>query len=365
MKFLPKLWLSGLAALSLAACAQVAPSSVPTPTLVAALPSTTPSVTATHTPSPTPTVTPSPTATFTPTPTLHPMLIEAQRQVEYPGSEIVLEEELEPGINYRRFYASYLSDGLKIYALLTIPNGERPATGWPVIVFNHGFIPPDVYRTTERYIAYVDNLARSGYIIFRSDYRGHDQSEGQATGAYSNPGYLADVLNAVASLKQFPDADPQRIGMWGHSMGGYLTLRSMVIDPDIKVGVIWAGVVASYPDLFARGNSRPTPTGTPPFARGWRGAWIEQFGTPEENPEFWNGISSNSYLADISGPVQLHHGTADESVPLAASQVLYEQMLAANQPVEFYTYEGDNHNLSGFFVSAMTRTITFFDTYLK
>lgn len=202
MNQFPKLWLMALAALGLAACTQVAPSAVPTPTAVAALPSTTPSFTPTLTPSHTPTVTPTPTATFTPTPTLHPMMIEAQRRVEYPGSEIVLEEELEPGINYRRFYASYLSDGLKIYALLTIPNGERPATGWPVIVFNHGFIPPDVYRTTERYIAYVDNLARNGYIIFRSDYRGHDQSEGQATGAYSNPGYLSDVLNAVASLKK-------------------------------------------------------------------------------------------------------------------------------------------------------------------
>lgn len=291
-------------------------------------------------------------------------MIEAQRRVEYPGSEIVLEEELAPGSNYRRFYASYLSDGLKIYALLTIPNSERPATGWPVIVFNHGFIPPDVYRTTERYIAYVDNLARSGYIVFRSDYRGHDQSEGQATGAYSNSGYLRDVLNAVASLKQFPDADPQRIGMWGHSMGGYLTLRSMVIDQDIKVGVIWAGVVASYPDLFARGSSRPTSTGTPQF-RGWRSAWIQEYGTREENPQFWDSISANAYLADISGPIQLHHGTADESVPLAASETLYAQMLAANKPMEFYSYEGDNHNLSGFFVTAMTRTIAFFDAYLK
>lgn len=359
-----KLWLIALASLGLAACTQVAPSAVPTPTAIAALPSTTPSFTPTLTPSHTPTVTPTPTATFTPTPTLHPMMIEAQRRVEYPGSEIVLEEELEPGSNYRRFYASYLSDGLKIYALLTIPNGERPATGWPVIVFNHGFIPPDVYRTTERYIAYVDNLARSGYIIFRSDYRGHDQSEGQATGAYSNPGYLSDVLNAVASLKKFPDADPQRIGMWGHSMGGYLTLRSMVIDEDIKVGVIWAGVVASYPDLFARGSSRPTPTGTPQF-RGWRSAWVQEYGTREENPEFWDSISANAYLADISGPIQLHHGTADESVPLAASETLYAEMLAANQPVEFYTYEADNHNLSGFFVTAMTRTLTFFETYLK
>jgi fermentation-respiration switch protein FrsA (DUF1100 family) len=151
-------------------------------------------------------------------------------------------------------------------------------------------------------------------------------------------------------------------------MGGYITLRSMVIDPDIQAGVIWAGVVASYPDLFARGV-RPTPevSSTPfPGQRRWRTLWLEQYGTPDENPTFWNGISANSYLADLSGrPIQLHHGTADASVPVEASQALYDQMLVANQPVEFYTYDGDNHNLSGFFTTAMNRTIEFFDAHVK
>ena len=101
------------------------------------------------------------------------------REHTYPGSKITIEETLQPGSNYSRYRASYQSEGLKIYALLTVPNGEKPATGWPVIIFNHGFIPPDVYRTTERYLAYVDWLARNGYVVFRPDYRGHDQSEGQ------------------------------------------------------------------------------------------------------------------------------------------------------------------------------------------
>ena len=345
--------------LFLTACVQAAP-----PPLTAVVGGPTDFVTSTLIPNASATATASPT----PTPTPHPMTIEAMRQREYPGSDITLERELEPGVNYRRYYASYLSEGLKIYALLTIPNGERPAPGWPVIVFNHGYIPPNQYRTTERYVAYVDRLAMSGYIVFRSDYRGHDQSEGAATGAYGSPGYVVDVLNATASLKRFPDADPKRIGMWGHSMGGYITLRSMVIDPDIKAGVIWAGVVAPYPDVFARGVNRPTPeaNATPTGGgRGWRSTWVELFGTPEENPAFWNGISANSYLADLAGPLQLHHGTADESVPLAASQVLYKEMTNAGLPVEFYTYEGDNHNLSNYFTLAMNRTIEFFDLHVK
>jgi dipeptidyl aminopeptidase/acylaminoacyl peptidase len=298
---------------------------------------------------------------------LESLAIAWARGQKYPGGPITIEQTLEPGANYSRYYASYRSEGLKVYALLTVPNGAKPATGWPVIVFNHGYIPPEIYRTTERYIAYVDGFARNGYIVFRIDYRGHASSEGEASGAYGSPDYTFDVLNAVASIKQYPDADPNRIGMWGHSMGGYLTLRSMVINKDIKVGVIWAGVVGSYPDMlyrWRRPSGQPTPT---PSSRGrrWRQELIEKYGTPEENPAFWASISANSFLADVSGPIQLHHGTNDESVPTEMSATLKQQMDQAGKTAEYYVYEGDNHNLSNNFNTAMQRSVAFFDRYLK
>ena len=368
----PRLWITAAVLAFLAAACGTDPQPSPTEEVVriAAAAQATPLPSATPTPEPTPT----PTLTATPTPTPHPLTIASMRQRTYPGSEVTLVETLPPGSNYSRYLASYESDGLTIYALLTVPNGEKPATGWPAIVFNHGFIPPDEYRTTERYVAYVDWLARSGYIVFRSDYRGHGDSEGEARGAYGSPDYTVDVLNAAAAMKQFPDADPNRIGMWGHSLGGYLTLRSMVIDDDIKAGVIWAGVVGPYPNLFVRPTATPTPEGftpeptttaTPRFGRRWRSELTALYGPPEENPDFWNSISSNSYVSDVSGPIQLHHGTADASVPLAASETLYRQMLEAGKPVELYTYEGDDHNLSQYFGLAMQRTIEFFDQYLK
>ena len=124
-----------------------------------------------------PSVTSTPTLTRVPTvtPIPNPMSIIALRNGVYPGSDITIVKELTRGSNYRRYYSYYLSEGLKIYALLTIPDGEPPEGGFPAIVFNHGYIPPDVYRTTERYIAYVDEIAKAGYVVFRIDYRGRVQ----------------------------------------------------------------------------------------------------------------------------------------------------------------------------------------------
>ncbi len=321
-------------------------------------------------PQPTLASTPTPastaTATHTPTPQ-HPLSIERMRQADYPGSDLIIEETLAAGLNYDRYIASYQSEGNKIFALLTIPHGEPPSTGWPVIIFNHGYIPPTQYRTTERYVAYVDGFARQGYIVLRSDYRGHGFSEGEARGGYGAPDYTIDVLNAVASIKRHPAADPHRLGMWGHSMGGYITLRSMVVTEDIKVGVIWAGVVVSYQDLLTRWT-RPGPTRTPDpnsNRRQWRQTLYEVYGSPESNPDFWNSISANSFVADISGPVQLHHGTADSSVPVEFSQILYNELQAAGRAVEYYVYPGDNHNLSVNFETALARSVAFFDAVLR
>lgn len=295
---------------------------------------------------------------------LHPLSIAYMRQQTYPGSEMTIEQTLSSGSHYKQFIASYKSDGLKIYALLTVPQGVKPEKGWPVIIFNHGFIPPQEYRTTERYGAYVDAFARRGYIVFKSDYRGHGNSEGKAEGGYGSTAYTIDVLNAVSSLKKYQYANPDRIGMWGHSMGGAITLRSMVVSKDIKVGVIWAGVVASYPDLlnhWRRRNRAPTPQWT----TSWRQRLIDQYGAPEVNPSFWDSISATSYVGDISGPIQLHHARDDSHVPFLFSEKLDKVLQDAQKSVEFYSYSGNDHNLANSFNSAMSRSVTFFDSYLK
>ena len=298
-------------------------------------------------------------------PTLVPLAIDAMRQRDYPGSDLAIVQTLTPGSNYQQYIASYESDGLKIFALLTVPNGPKPATGWPVIIFNHGYIPPTVYRTTERYVTYVDAFARHGYIVFKPDYRGFGSSQGIPVSAYGSPNDTVDVLNAVTTMQRYADADPNRIGMWGHSMGGNITLRALVIDPRIKVAVIWAGVNATYQDLLENwhptGGDRPPPS----FSGGWPHTFIDRFGTPEQNPEFWDSISPLAYLADITAPIQLHHGTGDTEVPLQFSQSLANDLQAAGKPVELYTYPGSDHNISQGFTLAISRSVAYFDRYLK
>ncbi len=301
--------------------------------------------------------------------------IESLRQGDYPGSDLVIEQTLSPGSNYQRYIVSYKSEGLKIYALLTVPDGpstnaQDDSRKYPAIIFNHGYIPPTQYQTTERYVAYTDAFSRNGYVLLRPDYRGHGNSERNPSGAYGSNGYTIDVLNALASLKKYEGVDPNRIGMWGHSLGGFITLRAMVVSKDIKAGVIWAGVVGSYEDLFERWRRRGVPSNAPtniPNTRGgsWRQTLSTKFGTPKENPEFWNSLSANTFLSDISGPIQLHHGTADTSVPIEFSRTLEKQLKAEGKTVELFEYLGDDHNIAANFNIAAQRSVEFFDKYLK
>jgi dipeptidyl aminopeptidase/acylaminoacyl peptidase len=313
------------------------------------------------------------TAIPTPVPELlHPLAIEAMRAKSYPGSDFIIEETLPSGSNYKRFIASYQSDGLKIYGLLTIPNGEKPEGGYPAIVFNHGYIEPEVYRPTERYIAYVDNLARSGFVVFRPDYRGHSSSEGQPEGAYFSPGYTVDVLNAFSSLKKHTDVNPNRIGMWGHSLGGFITLKSMVIDKQIKAGVIWGGVVGTYEDMFTYWwNRRTNYQGWAPSNREQnvrtmtRQKLIEKYGEATAGGQFWKAISAQNYVADISGPMQIHHGLSDETVPWELSESLHKALNKVGKVNEYYTYPGGNHDIADpHFMPAMNRTVEFFKKHL-
>ncbi|GAA5437910.1 prolyl oligopeptidase family serine peptidase [Deinococcus aquaticus] len=275
----------------------------------------------------------------------NPISIQALKAREYPGSALTVRQTLAAGSNYTRQVVSYQSEGLRINALLTVPRGTPPQGGWPAIVFNHGYIPPAEYRTTERYVAYQDAFARAGFVTLKSDYRGHGSSEGQALGGYNDPGYTVDVLNAAASLRRDPRVNPARMGLWGHSMGGQLSLKAMIVDPSLKAASLWAGVIASYDVLSTDWNPPPGEKRT----------------LDALNRRYLRLLSPNAYLKELNGrPIQLHHGTNDKDVPYSFQKNLADDLRNAGQSAEAYRYEGDNHNLSGNLRVALNRSVQFF-----
>ena len=322
--------------------------------------------------SPTSTVTSTPTATEVTYSIGRELTIEYLRGLEITGSEITFEQELDPTYYYKQYIVSYISEGNKIYALLTIPTGDPPEGGFKSIVFNHGYIPPAAYRTTERYTAYVDYLSRYGFVVLKIDYRGHGQSQGEPSGSYFSPGYTIDAIAALKSLQTLGIIDPQGIGMWGHSMAGNLVLRAMEIEPDIKAGVIWAGAVYSYDDFVKYGINDTTYR--PPLSsddqadsdpRRRSREIFDTYGRPDTQVDYWKAVSLTENLEYLNQPIQLHHAQDDTVVNIAYSYDLAVALQENGKEYEFYIYDGGGHNLiSPYFDQAMLRTIEFFRNHL-
>jgi dipeptidyl aminopeptidase/acylaminoacyl peptidase len=336
----------------------------------------------THAPNPSPTPSLTPTETLEPTKTDSPipkereiafeigedLTIQYLRDLEITGSEITFEETLPRNNRYHRHIVSYLSEGYKIFGLLTIPLGDPPQGGHQAIIFNHGYIPPTEYQTIERYEAYVDYLAESGFVVFKIDYRGHGKSEGQPTGSYFSPGYTIDAISALKSLQKLDIVDPQGIGMWGHSMAGNLVLRAMLIEPEIQAGVIWSGAIYSYDDFVKYGISddtyRPPPTpenqGASDSLRRSR-LIFETYGRPDSGVEYWQAVSLTEHIEHLNSPLQIHHAEDDQVVSIHYSLDLVQALQEHDKAYELYTYNGGGHNLiSPYFDQAMLRTVAFF-----
>ena len=300
------------------------------------------------------------------------LTIQYIRNLEIKGSEILFEEKLTDRSNYHQHLVSYTSEGNKIYGLLTIPFGEPPEGGFKAIVFNHGYIPPSTYRTTERYSAYVDYLARSGFVVFKIDYRGHGKSEGEPSGSYFSPGYTIDAVTAVKSLQTLEMIDPDGIGMWGHSMAGNLVLRAMLVEPEIKAGVIWAGAVYSYDDLVKYGidDNTYSPPETPenqetPDPRQYTRQIFDTYGNPDSKEAYWQAVSLTKNIQYLNNPLQLHHAEDDSVVDVGYASELAAVLLENGKEYEFFRYEGGGHNLiSPYFDQAMLRTVAFFHKHL-
>jgi dipeptidyl aminopeptidase/acylaminoacyl peptidase len=301
-------------------------------------------------------------------PTVSSLAIDAMRQKSYPGSPITIEQTLAPGTNYNRYVVSYKSDGLKIYGLLTIPTGQKPANGWPVMLFNHGYIPPASYSTISSYSNWVASFAAAGYIVFKPDYRGNGNSEGLPTQPYITPDDVTDSMNALASVKKLKEANPQKIGVFGHSMGGNITLHELVITQDIKAAELMAGVVGNETMLANWWDHRyavKSIVGNDLDTYYIYEQMIKVHGSPSSNPIYWDALDPTQFVSSISSPVQIQVGSADEDVPPTFSSSLNELLQKSGKVVDYHVYVGADHNLVPSAASALSASIAFFNKYLK
>ncbi len=297
-----------------------------------------------------------------------PLTIVAMRGKSYPGSQLRIEQTLPPGSDFHRYIVSYSSDGLKQYGLLTVPTGTKPAGGFPVILLNHGYIPPAQYSTAESYASFVDVIAAAGYIVLKPDYRGNGSSDGIPVQPYVSPDDVTDSMNALASVKMYPDADPGKIGVFGHLMGGNISLHELVISKDIKAAELMAGVVGDETGIIAWWNQRiaaKSIAGNDLDTSYVVVQMVKDHGTPGSDPAYWNAIDPTQYISDITVPVQIQVGSRDTSVPPVFSSSLRDSLQKAGRSVDYHLYPDADHNLSPDTETALRTAVSFFDRYLK
>jgi dipeptidyl aminopeptidase/acylaminoacyl peptidase len=309
---------------------------------------------------------------ITPSPTPYPFrefTIPYLREKEYKSSiknKIVAFENA----TYTAYLADYDSDGLKINGLLTEPKGNMPAGGWPAIVFIHGYIPPSQYETNGTpYSTYIDYLARNGFVVFKIDLRGHGDSEGQPGGAYFSADYVVDALNAYAALQNTDFINPEKIGLWGHSMAGNVSLRAFAAKPDIPAVVIWAGAVYSYTDRTKYGinDASYQPSQNTSERQKMRERLTATHGA-DYDPDniFWREFVPTNYLKDMTGAIQLNHAVDDAVVDIGYSRDLTKLLDETTIPHELHEYQSGGHNISGAsFETSMQNTVKFYRTYLQ
>ncbi len=261
------------------------------------------------------------------------------------------------------YLTSYTSDGLKINGLLTQPKGEMPAGGWPVVIFLHGYIPPTLYRTESNYVSYINTIARQGFVVFKIDLRGHGKSEGEPGGAYYSSDYIIDTLNARAALQNSKFVNPNKIGLWGHSMAGNIIMRTIAVEPNIPAAVIWAGAVYTYEDMLKYGlndNSYRPPVLTTQRQQK-RQQIREKYGNFDVAMPFWQQVAVTNYIRDLKTAIQFHHAVDDPVVNIGYSRDIMKLLNDKNIDAELFEYPSGGHNIAGQnFNIAMKRTIEFY-----
>ncbi|HAE90113.1 MULTISPECIES: S9 family peptidase [Idiomarina] len=230
---------------------------------------------------------------------------------------------------YPEFGTLEAEDGQTLYYQLTKPANFDSSKQYPVMVYVYG--GPGAQVVTKGWGNYlVQYMAQQGYVVFSVDNRG-SFNRGKAFEApiYKNMGTpeIADQIRGVEFLRTLDYVDPERIGIHGHSYGGYMTLMAMF----------------KASDYFAAGVSGAPVTD-------WRlydTHYTERYmGMPQQG-DAYEKASVFPYTDGLSGDLMIYHGMADDNVLFTHSTKLYKQLQDNAQPFQMMNYPGKKHSLNG------------------
>jgi len=221
-------------------------------------------------------------------------------------------------------FTCHAKDGTLLHANLLKPRNFDPTRLYPVVVMVYG--GPGAQTVVERYTPKLlwQHLADRGFFVFQVDNRG---SAGRgfefAAATYGKLGELelADQLDALDALKSVDGVDPTRIGIYGVSYGGTMTLEAMLRAPGkYKAGVADAAVVDwSFYDS------------------GYTERYLGPKGSAYDTTEL------SRHAGALTGRLLLMHGLMDENVHFANSGKLIDALVAAQKPFDMVVLPGERH----------------------
>lgn len=278
----------------------------------------------------------------------HSLDIGIASQGQYPSSPLVAVKDLgtNDGVQHQIVSFSVAVDGLKEFGLLAKPAKQAPAKGFPAIILCHGYVNPDRYDTLTAYDGDMDFYARKGFLVVKPDFRGQGMSigHGVANSAYYSMDYNIDLMSLISSLKQTEGVNENNLNLWGHSMGAYLALRAAVMSPDIKNTILLSEPGGSLRDIYLSYVPPSDENNLPALKT--RSDVFSKYGTPAENPGFWQKASPSSYLDRMVSKVQIHVGSDDVIVPPQLSADLDSALTAAHKTHQYFIYQGSDHGLA-------------------
>jgi dipeptidyl aminopeptidase/acylaminoacyl peptidase len=282
---------------------------------------------------------------------------------KFAGSQIVLDEAIATTSAYTTHTFHFVSDGKKVTGIAHlpaqagIPNGN---TKFPVIVQFRGYVDREKYIPGEGTQRSAGVYASNGFITLAPDFLGYGESDMPSADVFEERfETYTTALNLLASVSSLPMADPDRIGIWGHSNGGQIALTVLEILGRPVPAVLWAPVSKPFPySVLYYTDDIPD-----------HGKLLRRELARFEDRYDAEQYSLMNFLNRITGPVQIHQGTVDTAVPMSWSDTLVKSLEASSSSnVNYFVYPGTDHNMTGpsadGWNTVVSRDLEFFTTYI-